>query len=190
MPHPRPLLVVTALAASLFVARPASALPIEESIFLISNQRVAEGYPQAALFGYYFAREGTSYLGIYAGPRWTFGRLGFELKTGAYGGPAADARVIFNNQTDYTHKWFSVTSFTDVYPGDSFYTYLSTYLNLQPLYLGFVGDYTHELVGVPYRKLSGGPTIGVGTKTLYFGTTYMFSSKNSNAIRLTVGFTF
>lgn len=190
MPRLRLLLPATALSTLFLFARPASALPTEESIFLISNQRVAEGYPQAALFGYYFARDGLSLLGIYAGPRWTFGRLGFELKLGAYGGPGVDSRAIFNNQTDYVHKWFSVTSFTDVYPGDSVYTYLSSYLSLQPLYLGVISDYTHELVGAPYRKLSGGPTIGVGTKTLYLATTYMFSSKNSNAIRLSVGFTF
>lgn len=181
--------LVGVLAALVSVARPARAIPSQTIIFLGSNQRIREGYPQAALFGYYYGRDDVSLLGLYAGPRWTFGGWGVELKTGVYGGPGLGAHPIANNQIDFTSKRFSLTSFSDVYPNQQAYSYLSAYVNFDPLFLGVVSDFTADWSATTTTKVTGGPTIGAGTKTLYFGTSYLFSTQHTTAIRLTVGIT-
>jgi hypothetical protein len=170
----------------------ARAVPTQTIVFLNSNQRIKEGYPQLALFSYYYARPGLAVLGIYAGPRWTFGNFGVEFKTGAYGGGSLDAHAIINNQLDYTSKYLSITSFTDWYPRAEIYTYLSAYAVLGPLYLGGVGDY--DQIWAPaeaaLKSYGGGPAIGVGTRAMYLATSLIFKNDHTRAIRLTIGLTF
>ena len=158
-------------------------------MFLNSNQKLGDGWPDLALFSYYYGRKDVSLLGIYAGPRWTFGRVGVEFKTGAYGGNDLETKAILNNQVDFTSKYFSAAFFTDYYPKSEVYSYLSALFTLGPLYLGAVGDLTHDWGPYTGTITSAGPLIGVGTKGLYLGTALLFRSDQTQAIRLTLGLT-
>lgn len=192
MPPARPprLLALAALAAALLAPRDAGALKSPIVVFLNSNQRIKEGFPQLALFGFYYGREGVNVLGVYAGPRYTFGPIGVELKGGAYGGGAHDARAIINNQIDLTTRYFSVASFTDWYPKNVYYSYLSAFFTPLPLYLGFIGDLSYDCSASPCTTLSGGPSVGVGTKAMYVATSLLFTNTDNRYLRLTVGLTF
>jgi hypothetical protein len=168
----------------------AGAVPSQIVVFLNSNQKVKEDYPELALFSYYYARTGVSLLGVYAGPRWTYGDVGAELKTGVYGGNGLDTRAIVNTQLDWASKPFSITSFTDWYPTDEVYSYLSAFAQLGPLFGGIVGDLSYKWGRDGFTTYAGGPTIGAGTKTMYLGITYLTDQDRRHAIRMTVGLTF
>ncbi|MFO0660577.1 MAG: hypothetical protein U0165_12205 [Polyangiaceae bacterium] len=169
----------------------ASATPSQVVIFLNSIQRVKEGWPQLSLFSFYYGRSDVSVLGIYAGPRWTLGHWGLEMKAGVYGGGVNEGHAIINNQIDYSRKHFSVTSFTDWYPPREVYTYLSVFGIFDPLYVGAVGDVDASWdPDAKFVNYGGGPTIGLGTKAMYLGTSLIFNNTQKRAIRLTVGLTF
>jgi hypothetical protein len=173
-----------------FAARPARATPTQIIVFLSSTQQFKEDLPKLSLFGYFYARQGVNLLGIYAGPRWTWGPFGLEFKTGGYGGTDIEARAILNNQMDLTWANFSLTSFTDFYPSTEIYSYLSAYANAGPIFGGAVADLTRDWSATPQTIVTGGPTVGAGTKAMYLGTTYVFSNEHQRWIRLTVGLTF
>jgi len=178
-------------AGALLVAPSARAVPAQIAVFLNSTQKVFDSgtAPQLSLFGFYYNRTDVSVLGVYAGPRWKFGDLGVELKTGVYGGENYPVRAIVNNQLDFTQKHISLTSFTDWYPPDQMYTYAGAFAVFGPLYLGAVGDLTRDWSAQPFTTIQGGPSIGVGTKALYFGVAFIFRNDDTQAIRMTVGVT-
>lgn len=183
------LLFAATLAALTLGARPAHALPTEIILFLGSEQKVLEKGPKLSLFGFFFSRGNASVLGVYGGPRWTFGPLGVEGKLGVYGGGDYPAKAILNNQVDFTLKHLSVASFTDYYPTQQIYTYLSTFLVFGPLYVGGVADVTYDWSDKGFKSMSKGPSVGLGTKSLYFGTSYVFRTDHSQTLRMTVGIT-
>ena len=192
MPTHSRFVYVAALAAAIalaLVATPARAIPAQTVVFLSSDQKIREGAPHLSLFGYYYDRTGVSLLGIYAGPRWTFGHLGVEFKAGVYGGPGLETRAIANNQIDFSAKHLSVAWFTDWYPTDEMYSYLSTMLVFGPLYVGGVGDVTYDWSAHPFTTFSEGPAIGLGTKSLYVGAAYLFTNAHTTAIRMSIGIT-
>lgn len=186
LPYRAPLLALALLLC------PSTASAIETPIvaFLNSNQRIKEGYPQLALFGFYYGREGVNILGIYAGPRWTFGPVGVEFKTGAYGGGSFPGHAIVNNQVDFLSKYFSIASFTDWYPKDLVYSYLSAFFTPLPFYLGAIGDLSYDCSARRCTSLSGGPSLGVGTRAMYVATSYLFTNTSNRWLRLTLGLTF
>jgi hypothetical protein len=171
-------------------------VPAQMVVFLGNQQKVLKGGPQLSLFAFFYGRTDVSLLGVYAGPRWTFGALGVEFKTGVYGGTNYSARPILNNQIDVTKKHLSIAWFTDLYPPDEAYSYLSTFLVFGPIYIGGVADVTVDWSHAPYTKYQEGPALGAGTKTIYLGVAYLFvddtsipAHERSNAIRMTVGLT-
>lgn len=174
----------------LFVTRPAHAVDTEMIVFLNSYQKFEKTkLPQLALFGFFFARNKESVLGVYGGPRWEFGSFGVEAKLGVYGGGDYPAKAIVNNQLDFTLKHLSVTSFTDYYPTNQIYSYLSTFLLFGPLNIGGVADVTFDWSDKPFKTMSKGPSIGLGTKGLYLGVSYIFRSDRSESLRMTLGIT-
>ena len=183
------LIVAAACSAVLVHAAPARSVPAQTVVFLSSEQKVFDTGPHLSLFGYYYGRTGVSLLGLYAGPRWKFGDLGVEFKGGVYGGADLETRAIVNNQIDFSKKHLSVTWFNDWYPPDEIYSYLNTMLVFGPLYVGGVADLTYDWSAKGYTTFSEGPSIGLGTKSLYFGTAYLFTNHHSQAIRMTVGLT-
>jgi hypothetical protein len=184
----RPLFPTLALV--LLVPARAEALPTETIVFLNSEQKVLEKAPNLSLFGFFFSRNAQSVLGVYAGPRWKLGDFGVEGKLGVYGGDGFPAKAIFNTQVDYALEHLSVTSFTDWYPPDQVYSYLSTFLVFGPLYVGGVADVTIDWSGTRTTKtMSKGPSVGLGTKNLYLGTSYILRSDRSESLRMTVGIT-
>ena len=185
----RLLVIACAWLTIVSLSRPARAVPAQTVVFLSSEQKVLDSGPHLSLFGYYYGRSGVSLLGLYAGPRWKFGDLGVEFKGGVYGGPDLETRAIVNNQIDFSKKHLSVTWFNDWYPPDEIYSYLNTMLVFGPLYVGGVADLTYDWSRTGYTTFSEGPTIGIGTKALYFGTAYLFTNHHTTAIRMTVGIT-
>lgn len=187
----RPILAAAVLIAVLCAAeRPAHAVGSEMIVFLNSYQKLEkEKLPQLSLFGFFFARKSVSVLGVYGGPRWEFGPIGVEGKIGMYGGGDYPAKAIVNNQVDLTLKHLSVTSFTDYYPTSQIYSYLSTFLVFGPLNIGGVADVTYDWGEKPFKTMSKGPSIGLGTKALYFGVSYIFRTDRSESMRMTVGVT-
>lgn len=174
----------------LLYSSPALAKKTQILTFLNSAQRIKEGYPQLSLFGFYYSKADLSLLGLYAGPRWTFGPIGVELKTGVYGGGDLDAKAIINTQIDYSHKYVSAFIFGDWYPADTAYAYASAFFTPQPLYLGFTSDLSYDCSAKKCVTVSGGPSVGVGTKAMYVATSYIFVSDDTSWIRLSVGLTF
>lgn len=195
MPKPertrwRALLAATCLGFLLTSARPAHAVGTEMIVFLNSYQKLEkEKLPELSLFGFFFSRNGESVLGIYGGPRWKFGNIGVEAKGGVYGGGKYPAKAIINNQVDFTLKYLSVTSFTDYYPTQQIYSYLSTFLTFGPLNVGGVADVTYDWSDKPFKTMSKGPSIGLGTKNLYLAASYIIRSDRSESLRMTVGIT-
>jgi hypothetical protein len=185
------MLLAAACAASLVCsARPSYAVGSEMIVFLNSYQKLDEKkLPELSLFGFFFARHSQSVLGVYGGPRWKIGNFGVEAKLGVYGGADYPAKAIINNQIDYTLKYLSVTSFTDYYPTQQIYSYLSTFLTFGPLNVGGVADVTYDWSDKPFKTMSKGPSIGLATKYLYLGTSYIFRTDRSQSIRMTVGVT-
>ncbi len=187
----RPTLFASALILTLLASeRPAHAVGTEMIVFLNSYQKFEkQKLPQLSLFGFFFARKNASVLGVYGGPRWEFGPIGVEGKLGVYGGGDYPAKAIVNNQVDLTLKYLSVTSFTDYYPTNQIYSYLSTFLTFGPLNVGGVADFTYDWSDKPFKTMSKGPSIGLGTKALYFGVSYIFRTDHSESLRMTVGVT-
>ncbi len=187
----RSLVAALAATAVLSAVSTASATPSQVVIFLNSTQKIKAGYPQLSLFSFYYGRSDVSVLGIYAGPRWTVGNWGFEMKAGAYGGGENEGHAIINNQIDYSRKHFSITSFTDWYPPAEVYSYLSAFAIFDPLYLGVVGDIDGSWdPKAKFVNYGGGPSVGLGTKAMYLATSLIFNNTQGKAIRLTVGLTF
>jgi hypothetical protein len=178
------------VGALLLTASPARALPTQMVVFLNSYQTVEKGWPDLSLFAFYYARPNVSVLGVYAGPRWKWGNLGLEVKTGAYGGGSQETKAIANVQVDYSLPWLSLTSFTDYYPLTQIYSYASAFGIIgKILFIGGVADVTYDWGPEPVQQVQGGPSLGAGTKNAYLGVSYMFRNDDTQWIRLTVGIT-
>jgi hypothetical protein len=190
MPIRRTIVALGVAMFALTVAPSARAVPAQIAVFLNSTQKVLDSGPQLSLFGFFYSRPGVDVLGVYAGPRWTFGSVGVEFKTGVYGGgDNYPVKAILNNQLDLTLKHLSLTSFTDWYPPTQMYTYLSGFFVYGPLYVGAVSDLTRDWSSLPFTTIQGGPSVGLGTKGLYLGVAYIFRNDDTQAVRMTVGIT-